>query len=166
MRTGERNESLSCQRWNCKAFCFRLAPSYILIPVSLNVFWSHKLCPFSLSFHSHETKGITKREVRNKIRIEIVQLCLYLVKKVAVAISHSPFRALQYNYYNLIQRRHTVLLRSRITTHLLLHVKNSLADGKGTRSCTNVLYSCVLPDDRPVRPETCGSWCVVILWLW
>jgi hypothetical protein len=27
----------------------------------------------------------------------------------------------------------------------------------------NVVYNCVLLDDGPTRPETCASWCVVIL---
>ena len=82
---------------------------------------------------------------------------------MAVVISHSPFRALQYSYYNLNQGMHTFLLRSHITTQQLLLVKNSLAGRQGTRGCTTVLYICVLPDDRPVKAETCGSWCVVIL---
>jgi len=65
-------------------------------------------------------------------------------------ILHSPFRASLFNHYNSNKRMHRVLLKSVMLQH--------------TSSCQGtVLCNCMHPDGRSKSPETCSSWCIVIL---
>ena len=85
-------------------------------------------------------------------RKAIIQTMVAGFVECVTPISLSPFRGSLFSYYNSNQRMRTVLLKSVILQH--------------TSSCqATVLCSCMLPVGGPQSPETCGSWCVVIL-LW